>query len=187
MRVQQKQWFAALTLVIGADFAHSLVLLAEEEDGALAPRSVQNLPENRAKAQAYQKGDAYIAPPLIRILPRTDPSKPITNREHLELNRSKAQSYQRGDDYTPQTQILITPSPEYSKPTNNQEHLESNRYKAMGYMKGDSQGVFGADGLLIVTCRDTGSVAGRIGDDSRSGNVINTIDSLGRQIKVRCK
>ncbi len=125
----------------------TVIVVPNEEEGLLAPRGGESLPENRAKAREYQSGSEAHGQPQVLILPGRDPSKPETPRERVEDNRAKARSYMKGE----------TPV-----------------------------GMVGADGLLVVNCRDVDSVAGRIGDDTQPGSIISIFQN-GKQVKVRCK
>ena len=46
--------------------------------------------------------------------------------------------------------------------------------------------MMGADGIWVISCRANNNTAGRIGDDTRSGNII-TVEVNGKLIKARCK
>jgi hypothetical protein len=82
--------------------------------------------------------------------------------------------------------ILLVP-PQGLENETNAERAHDNRMKARAYSKqrGDRPLGVGRDGIPYVDCSDAGSVSGRIGDDTRSGNIV-TIIRENRLIKARC-
>jgi len=143
---------------------------------------------SRDKARAYQSGGTPPAGATVIVVPNEEEGLLAPRGgESLPASRAKAREYQSGPDSHSQPQILIVPGRDPSKPETPRERVEDNRSKARSYMKGETPaGMVGADGLLVVNCRDVDSVAGRIGDDTQSGSIISIFQN-GKQVKVRCK
>lgn len=143
--------------------------------------------ENRERARSYKQDGTSAAGATVVIVPE-DEEGLLSPRgtDSLPETRAKAREYQ-SDTHGQQPQILIVPGQEPGRVETTRERLEENRSKARSYMKGETPvGMVGADGLLVVNCRDVDSVAGRIGDDTQSGSVISIFQN-GKQVKVRCK
>lgn len=143
---------------------------------------------NRDKARAYQAEGTPPAGTTVIVVPNEEEGLLAPRGgESLPTSRAKAREYQSGPDGHNQPQTLILPGRELGKPETSRERVEDHRSKARSYMKGETPaGMVGADGLLVVNCRDVDSVAGRIGDDTQSGSIISIFQN-GKQVKVRCK
>lgn len=138
----------------------AIVIMPEEEEGVLSPSGVGAPPDNRAKARSYSRGSDSGAPGTVLILPDNAPDGTGTARDSLERNRSKARRYSDG---------------------------ETGVGKAGTYVKiGTSVGVVGSDGVIVFVCDETNNVAGRIGDDTQTGNVFAVVVN-GKMAKARCK
>jgi len=138
----------------------TIVIVPEEEEGVLSPSGVGAPPDNRAKARGYSRGSDSGAPGTVLILPDNAPDGAGTTRDNLERNRGKARRYSDG---------------------------ETAAGKAGTYVKiGTSVGVVGSDGVVVFVCDETNNVAGRIGEDTQSGNVFVVVIN-GKMAKARCK
>lgn len=75
----------------------TVIVVPDDEDGVLAPRSGGSMPPNSAAERAKE----YIKKPgsqsRILIVPERDPSKPLTRQEQMELNHSKARAWVKGE------------------------------------------------------------------------------------------
>jgi len=143
---------------------------------------------SRDKARAYQAEGTPPASTTVIVVPSEEEGLLAPRGgESLPTTRAKAREYQSGPDSHSQPQVLILPGRDPGKPETPRERVEDHRSKARSYMKGETPvGMVGADGLLVVNCRDVDSVAGRIGDDTQPGSIISIFQN-GKQVKVRCK
>lgn len=144
--------------------------------------------DNRERARSY-KPDGPQAPGTTVVIVPEEEEGLFSPRggESAPANRAKAREYQSGQDSHSVRPILIQPGRDPARMETPRERMEANRSKARSYMKGETPvGMVGADGLMLVNCRDVDSVSGRIGDDTQSGSVI-TLFQNGKQVKVRCK
>ena len=138
----------------------TIVIVPEDEEGVLSPPEMGAPPDNRAKARGYSRGlDG--SPATVLIMPDNAPDGTGTARDSLEKNRGKARRYSEGE--------------------------AGGVGKAGTYVKtGTSVGVVGSDGVVVFVCDDTNNIAGRIGDDTQSGNVFAIVIN-GKLAKARCK
>ena len=144
--------------------------------------------DNRERARSYKPDGAQAPGTTVVIVPEEEDGL-LSPRggESAPANRAKAREYRTGPDSHSLPQILTPPGRDPARVETPRERVEANRSKAHSYMKGETPvGMVGADGLMLVNCRDVDSVSGRIGDDTQSGSVI-TLFQNGKQIKVRCK
>lgn len=190
---------------VGAADSGEIVFTPVAKDKAVSPadngkkRDKNGLDEAAAlrnKARAYKSGNIQplsssgvpiviqmdAAPEMEEgvLLPRSDEIPTVSrarNNEPFRDNIPAAQDMQPGgnDAASADKQDI-------------RMQLEKNRFKANQYMKGKP-----APSLVsvnkdnqVVACDSTGSVSGRIGDDSMSGREIVVIRD-GKQIKMRCK
>lgn len=142
--------------------APATIIIVPEEEGVLSPPGVSTPPDNRVKAKDYSRGVSSNGSTTVLILPDGVPDGAETSRgEILERNRSKARQYSDGDI--------------------------GNGGKTGTIVKmGTSVGAVGSDGVIVFVCDDTNNVAGRVGDDTKSGNVFSVVIN-GRLTKARCK
>lgn len=144
----------------------TIIIVPEEEEGVLSPPGVSAPPDNRVKAKDYSRGVNPNSSTTVLILPDGVADGTETSRgESLERNRSKARQYSDGDV----------------------DGNRGNGGKAGTIVKmGTSVGAVGSDGVIVFVCDDTNNVAGRVGDDTKSGNVFSVVIN-GRLTKARCK
>jgi hypothetical protein len=139
------------------------IILAPEadEEGVLAPSRMGVPADNRAKARDYSRGLDPANAATVQILIDNTEDGSDTNQRSLEKNRNKARRYSdsvSGSGSKPGTYVKI----------------------------GTSVGVVGPDGVVVFVCDDTNNIAGRIGDDTQSGNFFSVVVN-GKQVKARCK
>lgn len=122
------------------------------------------------------------------LSPRRGPSSPADNAGRARNQRLEGDS----SEGTLPSIIMGPLPPDVSpSPTNSAsaQKAHSNRVRAIEYRKGDQSAPVsarGGDGLPIVDCTNVENVAGRIGDDTKSGNIIILIQNRN-QIKARCR
>ena len=132
-----------------------------EEDGVLSPSRMSSPSDNRTKARDYSHGVDPVNAAAVQILIENAPNGVDTNQSNLEKNRNKARQYSEG--------------------------VSSGGGKPGTHVKiGTSAGVVGADGVVVVVCDDTSNTAGRIGDDTQSGNIFAVVIN-GKLAKARCR
>lgn len=164
-------------------------------DPANDKKRSEELTSLRNKAQAYKSGGMQSVPssgaPIVIhmdasgeieegiLLPRSDDSP--------AGNRLENQGYYRGSlpathGARPLTKEALPADTQHSV-----DLLEKNRSKAQLYMQGKpAPSKVSPNDEMAVACDSTGSVAGRIGDDSMSGREIVVIRN-NKQVKMRCK
>lgn len=141
-----------------------VVVPSTEEDSLVSPARVGRPSDNRTKAAEYlrETDKDRPSPPLRVIIENTAPAAAETPRENVERNLSKARRYSDGS-------------------------LGSGGSKAGTYIQnGTAVGVIGSDGIVVVVCDPGTNTAGRIGDDTQSGNYFNVVVN-GKLAKARCK
>ncbi len=77
-----------------------LIIMQEDDNGMLEPRSGSRLPENRAKAQSYQRDSSGASPAPILVVParRSDAADELElTREKLDQNQAIARKNMRGE------------------------------------------------------------------------------------------
>jgi hypothetical protein len=138
-----------------------VMIVTEEEDGVLTPAQMGAPADNRDKARSYSRETGAGHPAPLRIITDNAVDGSDSARDNLERNRNKARRYAEG--------------------------VSGSNTKAGTYIKvGPSTGVVGADGVVVFACEDTNNIAGRIGDDTQSGNIFSVVIN-GKTIKARCK
>lgn len=136
-------------------------IIVTPADGMLVPPSVGRPPDNRSKARSYIKDDSLnkFEPAIIWL--ENSPKNMPPSRANLEKNLNKARSY--SDNGT------------------------SNGIKPGTYVRyGTAVGVVAADGVIVFACEQISNTAGRIGDDSQSGNAF-TLSLNNKFHQARCK
>ncbi len=138
-----------------------VMIVTEEEDGVLTPAQMGAPADNRDKARSYSRETGAGHPATLQIITDNAVDGTDSARDNLERNRNKARRYAEG--------------------------ASGSNTKAGTYIKvGPSTGVVGADGVVVFACEETNNIAGRIGDDTQSGNLFSVVVN-GKMIKARCK
>lgn len=133
----------------------------EEEDGVLSRPSRGMPTDNRARALDYSRGLDPDRPAVIVVPGEPAPGSMESTREGVERNLGRARQYSEG--------------------------ATGSGAKAGTYVKiGTAVGVVGKDGVVVMVCDETNNTAGRIGDDTQSGNMFNVVIN-GKVAKARCK
>ena len=141
--------------------AATIIIVPEEEQGVLSPSGGSAPPDNRKRAKNYLLDSETGKVPSV---PRSSEGTSIgvdTPPNAAERSANKARRYLDGSSASgvkPGTTIK----------------------------SGSAVGVVGTDGVVVFACDDTNNIAGRIGDDSQSGNLL-TIELNGKLVKARCK
>lgn len=175
------------------------ILIGPSGGGSRSPSS-----DNREKARDYIKEDrSESGSPNIVIVPDHDGSGIFSPRimELPQDNRSKARDYIRDKDSGTSLPAIIVP-PSGSRSDSTRDAAERQRNKARGYVDGwdgatgskpgtyvqigTSMGVTGKDGIIVFDCAAISNVAGRIGDDLRSGSDFIVVIN-GKNHKARCR
>lgn len=172
--------------------------------GSVGKTSVSNATDNRIKAQAYSQTqtnvDNAVTPTTIILVPDAGLFEPAQTGRPPD-NRSKARNYLKdpNSNSTDPTVILLERAPKNSEPS--RANLEKNMNKARSYADGGSAtgskpgtyvrygtavGVVAADGVIVFACDQITNSAGRIGDDSQSGNLF-TLSLNNKLLQARCK
>ncbi len=145
-------------------------------------------------AREYRKGQS--APPAVIVVPDDDGGmlSPRRGVSGAAENVARARDSRQGDA----NGAAVTPSivmPEEGASAGSEspaaQSAKRERSRAIEYRTGGQRShsvatAKGTDGLPIVDCSSVDNVAGRIGDDTRSGSVIILIQDRN-QVKVRCR
>lgn len=162
--------------------------------------SANNATESRIKAQAYSNPDVQTPSTIIVLPPEEGLMTPPTVGRPPD-NRNKARNYiKNGSNSTiDPTVILLDTAPKNGDPS--RVNLDKNLSKARGYADGGSSngikpgtyvrygtavGLVAADGVIVFVCEQIANTAGRIGDDSQSGNSF-TLSVNNKIQQARCK
>jgi hypothetical protein len=138
-----------------------VIVELEEPEGILSRARVGVPTDNRAKALNYLNGSEGGRVQMVRPPIEAAPGTIEATRSNLERNRDKAHRYS--------------------------EDGSSAAGKTGTFVKiGTEVGVVGSDGVIVVTCESTNNTAGRIGDDTQSGNYFSVVVN-GKLAKARCK
>lgn len=139
----------------------SPTIILVPEDDVMAPRGVGQPPDNRSKARDYirDNGPSGHSPGVILL------EKPAGNAESSRSNLDRTMNKARS--YTDKNHVGG------SKPGTTVQY-------------GSAVGVVGADGVIVFACGDINNSAGRIGDDSQSGNLLSVVIN-GKLVPARCR
>lgn len=168
--------------------------------GSQSKNSVDNATANRIKAQAYTNPEVQTPSTIIVVPPEEGLLAPPTLGRPPD-NRSKARNFIKDarNSTTDPTIILLDTVPKGGEPA--RVNLEKNLNKARGYADdgnstgvkpgtyvryGTAVGVVAADGVIVFSCEEISNTAGRIGDDSQSGNSF-TLSVNKKLHPARCK
>lgn len=138
----------------------SIIILPEGESGVLLPPGVGTPADNRNKARNYLNEPVTTDQPSFVVRqPEHVTSSPNLESPRINVrnNLDRARRYAGTTGGKPGTSVKF----------------------------GTSTGVVGADGVVVVACDDS-NIAGRIGDDTQSGNVF-AIVVKGKLVKARCE
>lgn len=162
--------------------------------------SADNATDNRIKAQAYTNPEVQTPSTIIVVPPEEGLLAPPTLGRPPD-NRSKARNFIKDsrNSATDPTVIFLDTAPKGGEPA--RVNLEKNLNKARGYADGGSSagvkpgtyvrygtavGVVAADGVIVFSCEQISNAAGRIGDDTQSGNSF-TLSVNNKLHPARCK
>ena len=138
----------------------SIIILPEGESGVLSPAGVGTPTDNRNKARNYLNESVTTDQPSTVVRPPehvTSSPNSESPRINVRNNLDRARRYAGTMGGKPGTSVKF----------------------------GTSTGVVAADGVVVIACDDS-NIAGRIGDDTQSGNVF-AIVVKGKLVKARCK
>ena len=185
----------------------TIVKELDDPDSPFGGRPGAAATENRNRARAYQQdGDTKSTAtntPSSNLGVPGDIDRlmidPDSNRGRVKSNLDRAKAYQQGGDT--KSAIVIAPGGNQGVPVDidrllidpdsNRGRLKSNLDRAKAYQRGDSPGVTnarmgGREDLPTVDCGAVQNSAGRIGNDSASGQVV-VIMKGEHGVKVRCR
>ena len=151
--------------------------------------------EQRSRARAYQRDDM----PTV-VVPQEEVEGVLSPRQSRPESRARDNRLRAGERRAepelPGSNIIgpgvagsAVPGTAGAESGSAREKARDNRARAAGYSRGTSDVVsarVGADGIPTIACKDVDNVAGRIGDDVKSGGVIIVMRD-GKPIKVRCQ
>lgn len=189
---------AGLTLCafLGASLAQAgeIVILPSGNETATSEREATRL---RESARAERKGQSPVETESVLIIPEEDAGilSPRYNSSAAE-NSDRARAYRKESNGSAVITIVpLANVPGAPASSSASQHARSNRERAIEYRKGERTltlgsanggNVISTDGLPVIDCQSAENVSGRIGDDTRSGNVIILIQDR-QQVKVRCR
>ena len=173
-----------LTAVCAGALTAGEIIVAPQQTGTAGSRSAS---EQRDRARAYQ-GEAPASSTII-VVPEEEgvlsPRMGGASGSASEL-RNRARQMQGGKDSSDIEFVAPGTAGDASSTRNKASELRS---RAAGYSRGDTRSSTTAktnDGIPVIVCKDTESVAGRIGDDAVSGGIV-IIMRDGKPMKVRCQ
>jgi len=181
--------------IIIAPAAKSKAAAPAASPSANDKKRLDELTALRNKAQAYKSGGVQPMPSSgVPIIINMDASGEIEEGVLLPRNddasagsRLGNKGYYRGNFPATQDARPLGKEALPADMQNNANLLEKNRSKAHQYMLGKpAPSKVSPNDEMVVACDSTGSVSGRIGDDSMSGREIIVIRD-GKQVKMRCK
>jgi len=169
-------------------WAGEIVIFPPKND---APSSETQATRLREAARAERKDQSPVTSSVI-IMPEEDEGVLSPRRSTgASENRARARASRKDEDateiYSPL--ILVPAPPVTSSVPSAAQSARTNRERAIEYRKGDHDHPHSSnakDGLPIIDCEANGNVSGRIGDDTRSGNVVTLIQDR-QQVRVRCR
>lgn len=171
-------------LLLAATIARSLTageIIVSPQPGA-APGS-RGASEQRDRARVYQ-GQPPAASTIIVVPEEEGVLSPRNSGAEGRAydNRNRARQMQ-GGKYGAEVEF-VQPGGESATTRSKAGELRS---RAAGYSRGETHSSkMGKDGVPVIVCKDTDSVAGRIGDDAVSGGIV-IIMRDGKPMKVRCQ
>lgn len=178
-----------MVLVLAATCAGSLtageiIVAPQQQTGTAGSRSAS---EQRDKARAYQ-GEAPASSTIIMVPEEEGVLSPRTGgaEGRARDNRNRARQMQGGKDSS-DIEFVVPGSGNDANATRNK--ASELRSRAAGYSRGDTRSSTASkpnDGIPVIVCKDTESIAGRIGDDAVSGGIV-IIMRDGKPMKVRCQ
>ena len=175
---------ALITTMFAGALSAGEIIVAPQKNSAGASRSAG---EQRDRARAYQ-GEA---PPGGTIIVLPEEEGVLSPRSggaegRARDNRNRARQMQSGKDSS-EIEFAVPGSGNDGNATRSK--AGELRSRAAGYSRGETHSSTSgkaADGIPVIVCKDTESVAGRIGDDAVSGGVV-IIMRDGKPMKVRCQ
>lgn len=149
-------------------------------------------PSQAERARAYRNNEPAAGSTVI-VVPAEEEEGLLSPRGGGAVEnrsseiRSRVRNYQQGGDSTGSGNIVVQPrQPAGTESTS--ERAQDNRSRARAYSQGETPAVVKSaqDGIPLVSCQDIDNVAGRIGDDMRSGAIVFIVKG-NKQIKARCQ
>lgn len=168
--------------------AGEIILVPPKGEGASSDSEASR---QRESAREYRKGQT--AQPAVIVVPEDEGGvmSPRHSINGAAENAARARAARQGDSggsiVTPS--VVLPDAPPAVVETPSAQSAKRNRARAIEYRRGEQHSAVvakGGDGLPIVDCSNVDNVAGRIGDDTRSGSVVILIQDRN-QVKVRCR
>lgn len=175
---------SVLTAIFAGSLSAGEIIVAPQQAGTGGSRSAS---EQRDRARAYQSEAP--AGSTILVLPEEEGVLSPRNggaEGRAYDNRNRARQMQGGKDSS-DIEFVVPGSGSDANTTRNK--ASELRSRAAGYSRGETHTATGGkanDGIPVIVCKDTESVAGRIGDDAVSGGIL-IIMRDGKPMKVRCQ
>lgn len=182
---------ASAAVAIGgasAAVAGEIILSPSQDGGAV---SAATAGEQRDRARGYRKNQSPDAGTSIILVPEEEEEGMLSPRGGVESsraaeNRLRAKQLRQSEDGHGLPAIIMPGAG--GDDASAHERAQESRLKARAYREHGQSATdkVGPDGIPLVLCPSTDNVAGRIGDDARSGGLIYIIRD-GKSIKARCR
>lgn len=181
-------WLVLVLASAGVAWSGEIILLPQKADGVGSATSAGG---QRARAKGYRKEQPEAGSEVV-LVPEdlVEEDGMLSPRGGVESsateNRLRAKVLRQSDEGH-QAPPVILPGIAGDGDVA-QERARNNRLKARAYREHGQSAMdsVGSDGIPLVLCTNTESVAGRIGDDVQSGSLIYII-SDGKSVKARCR
>lgn len=182
--------------VVGGVQAGEIVILPSS--GNELSSSEKEATRLRESARAERKGQIPAQAGPVLILPEEDAGV-LSPRQTPSASENIDRARARRKENNGSTNSIVVPlgevhvAPPSSPAESAQQHARKNRERAIEYRKGEhpsglanTLGGASSENLPLIDCQAVDNVSGRIGDDTRSGNVIILIRDR-EQVRVRCR
>lgn len=173
--------------------AGEIVISSHPKASDSATTSEKDATRQMEAAREHRTGQA--STPAVIVVPEDDEGmlSPRRSGSGAAEHSSRARTYRQIDTSSGVVapQLMAPDAAPGSKIESSTQRARDNRNRATEYRTGEARignqvAVVGKDGLPIIDCSATENVAGRIGDDTRSGSVVILIQDRN-QIRVRCR
>lgn len=179
-------WPVLVLALTGVAWSGEIILAPQKADGGTSAG------EQRARAKSYRKEQVEAGSDVL-LIPENmvEEDGMLSPRGGVESsateNRLRAKVLRQSDDGHPVPSVIL-PGVVGDGGEVAQDRARANRFKARAYREHGQSAMenVGSDGIPLVLCTNTESVAGRIGDDVQSGSLIYIIRD-GKPVKARCR
>lgn len=180
-------WLVLVLASTGVAWSGEIILAPQKADGATSSG------EQRARAKSYRKEQVEAGNDVL-LIPENmgEEDGVLSPRGGVESsateNRLRAKALRQSDDGHPAPSAILPGIVGDGGDATGQDRARASRLKARAYREHGQSAMesVGSDGIPLVLCTNTESVAGRIGDDVQSGSLIYIIRD-GKPFKARCR